>query len=303
MKLDVVFQQSHSTDVQAKMLEVITNANLPLILNWHLVDKINNKTLKQLVYVNPNTSNSVLNNPFLIAEFDKKDAITCYLCTIQCDDKGKPSITKVSPDWYKLQRRIVTAGRKSELLLQACKLTADSKVIDATAGFGYDSLILASSGAGVTMFDQNPVMALLLMLERERMNREPNWQGLMGRLDIRFGDAVECLLSSDDFSDNSLPNPPPARGREQVDVIYLDPMFPQDSYQGAKVGKGMQVLHGLAKPPTLKQEQTMLDVARSSVTKNGRVVVKRPKNAPYIANQQADESWANDVVRFDAYFV
>ena len=51
------------------------------------------------------------------------------------------------------------------MLLQACKLTDQSQVLDATAGFGHDSLILASTGAQVTMLERNPLMALLLMYD------------------------------------------------------------------------------------------------------------------------------------------
>ena len=82
----------------------------------------------------------------------------------------------MAPEWDKLQRRIVSAGRKSELLLQASKITSDSHVIDATAGFGHDSLILASTGAQVTMLEQQPLIALLLLVEQQRMSALPNWQ-------------------------------------------------------------------------------------------------------------------------------
>ena len=82
------------------------------------------------------------------------------------DEKNKLSWLSdglsVAPEWDKLQRRVVSAGRKSELLLQAVKVTSDSIVIDATAGFGHDSLILASTGAQVIMLEQQPLMALLL---------------------------------------------------------------------------------------------------------------------------------------------
>ncbi|MDN5561676.1 MAG: class I SAM-dependent methyltransferase, partial [Psychrobacter sp.] len=34
-----------------------------------------------------------------------------------------------------------------------------------------------------------------------------------------------------------------------------------------------------------------------------RVVVKRPQFAPLLAHQQPSESWHNEAVRFDGYFV
>ncbi|KRU22605.1 class I SAM-dependent methyltransferase [Psychrobacter piscatorii] len=224
------------------------------------------------------------------------------------DDKDKLSWLSdglsVAPEWDKLQRRVVSAGRKSELLLQAVKITSDSHVIDATAGFGHDSLILASTGAQVTMLEQQPLMALLLLVEQQRMSALPNWQKLMSRLQIINADALSYFasLKADDISNDG----------NAVDVVYLDPMFPEDSYQdnktgkGAKVGKHMQALHQLAHPPTLDEERQLLNSAKAIVSRSaqgqGRVIVKRPQFAPLLADEPASESWHNEAVRFDGYF-
>ena len=188
--------------------------------------------------------------------------------------------------------------------MQAAKITADSQVIDATAGFGHDSLILASTGAQVIMLEQQPLMALLLLAEQQRMSQQPNWQKLMSRLRIINIDALSYFASMQ----NSV-----IKKETAINVVYLDPMFPADSYQdsktgkGAKVGKQMQALHHLAQPPTLGQEIALLNNARAVVTINkenhSRVIVKRPQQAPFIANETPDESWHNTAVRFDGYFL
>ena len=225
------------------------------------------------------------------------------------DDKSKLSWLSdglsIAPEWDKLQRRVVSAGRKSELLLQATKMTADSKVIDATAGFGHDSLILASTGAQVTMLEQHPLMALLLLAEQQRMSTLPNWQKLMSRLHIINTDALSYFARFNNYLE--------ADNEQAVDVVYLDPMFPEDSYQdsktgkGAKVGKHMQALHQLVCPPTLAEEQKLLQSAQTFVSqqaqKQGRVIVKRPQFAPLLAHLEPSESWSNAAVRFDGYFV
>ncbi|WP_440463845.1 class I SAM-dependent methyltransferase [Psychrobacter sp. ASPA161_6] len=228
------------------------------------------------------------------------------------DEKNKLSWLSdglsVAPEWDKLQRRVVSAGRKSELLLQAAKVTSDSIVIDATAGFGHDSLILASTGAQVIMLEQQPLMALLLLVEQQRMSGLANWQKLMSRLQIINTDALSYF--------DSLNNVSAADHSKLVDVVYLDPMFPENSYQdsktgkGAKVGKHMQALHQLALPPTADEELQLLQSAQAVVRQNGRntqvqgrVVVKRPQLAPQLAHQPASESWHNEAVRFDGYFV
>lgn len=224
------------------------------------------------------------------------------------DNKNKLSLLKdglsVAPEWDKLQRRVVSAGRKSELILRAAKISADSQVIDATAGFGHDSLILASTGAQVMMLEQEPLMALLLLSEQQRMSAQPNWQKLMARLTIINTDALSYFAQlQKNTTDQAV----------AVDVVYLDPMFPEDSYQdsktgkGAKVGKQMQALHHLAHPPTLDEEMALLNKAQAVVADNqegrGRVIVKRPQQAPFLSQQNPDESWHNAAVRFDGYFV
>ena len=224
------------------------------------------------------------------------------------DNKNKLSLLKdglsVAPEWDKLQRRVVSAGRKSELILKAAKISADSQVIDATAGFGHDSLILASTGAQVMMLEQEPLMALLLFSEQQRMSAQPNWQKLMARLTIINTDALSYFARlQKNTTDQAV----------AVDVVYLDPMFPEDSYQdsktgkGAKVGKQMQALHHLARPPTLDEEKALLNNAQAVVADNqagqGRVIVKRPQQAPFLSQQNPDESWHNAALRFDGYFV
>lgn len=237
------------------------------------------------------------------------------------DDKNHLSLLSqglsAAPEWDKLQRRVVGAGRKSELLLKATKLTENSVIIDATAGFGHDSLILASTGAQVIMLEQQPVMALLLLVEQQRMSQQPNWQKLIARLHIINTDALSYFS---DFSSRresrALNSIDFVTTATDIDVVYLDPMFPIDSYEssktgkGAKVGKHMQALHHLAHPPTFIEEEQLLKSALEMVSTNpntsnntkGRVIVKRPSQAAFFALQSPDESWHNEAVRFDGYF-
>ncbi len=273
----------------APLQDLVIQHNLSLILAPELItDRLNQKRLQQL-------------------STDSAQAI------VLLDNKNQLSLLvdglSVAPEWDKLQRRVVSAGRKSELLLQAAKITTDSQVIDATAGFGHDSLILASTGAQVTMLEQQPIMALLLLAEQQRMSREPNWQKLMARLNIINTDALSYFAYLQDVTvdarDTAI--------NKSADVIYLDPMFPMDSYQNSKTGKGakvnkqMQALHQLAAPPTVEQEQQLLQSAQAVIKngeqQSGRVIIKRPQQAPLFANQAADESWHNTALRFDGYFI
>lgn len=278
-------QHSQVADIQA----LIVAHQLPIILHLELfTDKLSQKRRQQL--------SQTATQPILL--LDEKNKLSWLSDGLS-----------VAPEWDKLQRRVVSAGRKSELLLQAVKITSDSHVIDATAGFGHDSLILASTGAQVIMLEQQPLMALLLLVEQQRMSGLANWQKLMSRLHIINTDALGyfATLAADTIDDTK------EIDMKAVDVVYLDPMFPEDSYQdsktgkGAKVGKHMQALHQLASPPTLEQEEQLLQSAQAVIRQNaqtsGRVVVKRPQFAPLLAHQQPSESWHNEAVRFDGYFV
>ena len=280
---------SESQDVQVENLQaLIAQHQLPIILNPDLfTEKLTQKRRQQL-------SQTATQSILLLDEKNKLSWLSDGL--------------SVAPEWDKLQRRVVSAGRKSELLLQAAKITSDSTVIDATAGFGHDSLILASTGAHVIMLEQQPLMALLLLAEQLRMNALPNWQKLMSRLRIINTDALSYLASLKADVDDAK-----EVDAKAIDVVYLDPMFPEDSYQdsktgkGAKVGKHMQALHQLACPPTPEEEvqlqQSAQAVVSQSAQTSGRVIVKRPQFAPFLAHQPASESWHNEAVRFDGYFV
>lgn len=243
---------------------------LNLALTWHELDKINQKSLMNFAVEQRIFMGIIKGLPTLLY-YTGDETYQHY------------ELIKISANWQSLTKRIVTAGRKSELLLQACKLTSEMTAIDCTAGFGHDGLILASTGASVAMIEQNPVMFLLLQYEYQHMQQNPNWQKLLSRIGLHFGSAIEVLPTL-----------------SKAAVVYLDPMFPSDSYS-AKVNKNMQVLHALANPPTVDEERLLLKTASHRLNPNGKVVVKRPKAAPFLAQFEPNDSVSNDVLRFDIY--
>ena len=91
-----------------------------------------------------------------------------------------------------------------------------------------------------------------------------------------------------------------------VDVIYLDPMFPQrDQNQQAvkkqaQVKKQMQLLHLLLPEDGEMDLGDHLLVLAQDIAK--RVVVKRPRLAVFLNDQQPNHQWQGDACRFDAYF-
>jgi 16S rRNA (guanine1516-N2)-methyltransferase len=80
------------------------------------------------------------------------------------------------------------------------------------------------------------------------------------------------------------------------DVIYIDPMYPSRD-KSALVKKDMRLLHQLAGPDT--DSEQLLTTARTTALK--RVVVKRPKSAPFIGNQKPTTSLESKNTRYDVY--
>lgn len=249
---------------QDRLSELIDRQGLLVDIDYIYIEKINNKQLNLAL---DRLTEAQRSKPWLCVDKDK--------LVLLCRDAG--SLLKATPDWQSHTRRIVNAGRKSEILLQACKPTDGMRVIDGTAGFGQDSLILASTGAQVLMVEKSPALSLLLLAEQQRMLANQNWHKLLARLTLVCADFCQLQTSAD--------------------LVYLDPMFPKDSYQ-AKVNKNMQALQNLALPPTADQEKTMLDQA---LTLAPKVVVKRPVQAPFLASQEPVQSWQNDLIRLDKY--
>lgn len=102
----------------------------------------------------------------------------------------------------------------------------------------------------------------------------------MARINIQYGDSNTVL--------NSI---------EKVDLIYLDPMFPNDSYKGA-VNKNMQILHQFINPPAFDDEMNLFN---SAMNQCQTLIIKRPISAPHFANMFPTQSMNNDVIRFDKY--
>jgi 16S rRNA (guanine1516-N2)-methyltransferase len=155
-------------------------------------------------------------------------------------------------------------------------------VIDATAGLGRDAFILASLGADVLLLERSPLIAALLTDGLERGQADPELAPIIERMHPIETDSVVYLQGLDE------PHRP--------DVVYLDPMYPLRS-KSAKVKKEMIALQAVigADPDAHRLLAAALRAARD------RVVVKRPRGAPPLADRQADTSTGAGNTRFDIY--
>lgn len=159
------------------------------------------------------------------------------------------------------------------------------RVLDATAGLGRDSFVLADMGCAVTLCEREPVIAALLAsgLELARASGELWLQQVAARMQLVVGDALS-------LAEGTLAG---------VDVICLDPMFPQRE-KSAAVKKDMALFQSLLEADTspiaadqLLEWALLQDVAR--------VVVKRPVRAPFLNAVAPSHAVSGKAVRFDVY--
>lgn len=156
------------------------------------------------------------------------------------------------------------------------------RIIDATAGFGKDAFVFASLGCQVLMIEQQPIIAALVADAMQRAKQHTDTSDIISRLRLHQGDAVTYLAEIAEA--------------DRPDVVYLDPMYPARE-KSALVKKEMQFLQQLV--GTDNNNRELLAVSRQAAIK--RVVVKRPKGAEYLADQQPHASIESKNTRYDIY--
>lgn len=175
------------------------------------------------------------------------------------------------------------SGLSRELLVRAARIRdADAPLtaVDATAGLGEDSLLLAASGFHVTLYERNPVICELLRDAVRRATQEPELKDIAARMHVLHGDSREALL----------------RMETAPDVILLDPMFPERQ-KSALVKKKLQMIQKLEFP--CSDEWALLEAAIRARPK--KLVIKRPPKGPFLAGIKPDYSITGKAVRFDAF--
>jgi 16S rRNA (guanine1516-N2)-methyltransferase len=199
--------------------------------------------------------------------------------------RGGPSPVAVDFCSGALLHRLRGIGPRREDLARAVGLPAPRQlqVVDATAGWGRDSAVLAALGCAVTMIERHAVVAALLAdgVARASLSAEAEVQRFLPRLRLVQADAADWLMTAAD---------------PQPDVVLLDPMFP-DRAGSAAVRKEMVLFQRLVGDDADAERLLVaaLDRARH------RVVVKRPLAAPPLQGRAPDFSLKGKSTRFDVY--
>jgi len=213
----------------------------------------------------------------------------------------------------KMQYRRKQASLHKEVLAKAIGISPQKKpfIVDATAGLGRDSFILACLGYEVTMLERSEILYEALRDALWRAEQVPELAPVVHRMHLIHGDAIEWLRERiDGMRCLNPPSPNPflllsqeegeqcemeACG-EPPDVIYLDPMFP-GRQKSALVKKDMRLLQTiLGKDEDADQ---LLEMALACAKQ--RVVVKRPRLAPPLAGKPPSFEKPGKTSRFDIY--
>lgn len=154
-------------------------------------------------------------------------------------------------------------------------------VVDATAGWGQDSLHIFRMGYEVVCMERSPVMGELLL---DGFNRLVGLDWVrrlqLTAPQLMMGNAIELLGTLD----------------SRPDCIYLDPMFPPKRKKSALAKKSMVVLRDLLGDDLDKEA---LFAAAMAAT-GRRVVVKSPDYAEPLGGKPS-ESFQGKLLRYDVY--
>lgn len=183
-------------------------------------------------------------------------------------------------DFSRLLPRLRSDRLSRELLVRAARVRGVEAptAVDATAGLGEDSLLLAAAGFSVRLYEKDQVIAALLRDALERAAALPELADVVARMELLEEDSVEALPHLD-FS---------------PDVVLLDPMFPERT-KSAAVKKKFQLLHHLERP--CENEGELLDAALAACPR--KIVIKRPPKGPVLAGVKPSYQVTGKAVRYD----
>lgn len=288
-------------------------------------------------------------------QFDNEMLEAKYGLYLESREEGltlTDGVLELRADLTEMLPRLKQSNLERELLVKAARLKnvplSSLHVLDATAGFGEDSLLLAAAGCRVTLYEYNPVIAALLQdaldraLKKAESDRnesdrnepdrnEPKRSGwdrgelslAVSRMKLICGDSISAMrmLKSEHNCDNTYGNrqmkgddsygnrqtkgddlyenqQQDCNMADRIDVILLDPMFPERQ-KSALIKKKFQLLQKLELP--CSNEFDLLDAAFAARPR--KIIIKRPLKGPYLAGRKPDYSIEGKAIRYDCIYV
>ncbi len=227
--------------------------------------------------------------------FPATSEITKHNYALYYSDKGL-SLIKVSPSKKKISEIIFIDflggkngyRRKQDLTIKqplakavGIKSGVRPTIFDATAGLGSDGFFLACLGSQITLCERSPVIAILLRDAFERARIEPETTEIIKeKISLIEGDSASILEQL----------------TERFSTVYLDPMYPHRT-NSALNKQEMRVIRNIVGDDY--DSDKLFEAAMQYAEK--RVVVKRPKGAPYLAESKPSFEVRMKNSRFDVY--
>ena len=223
------------------------------------------------------------------------DALVLWLDSqglgLQAIEKPLPAPVRVDFASDALRWRTAQGGGGGEAVVKACGVkphmtgSARLRVLDATAGWGRDSWLLAHVGADVQSCERSPIVQALLRDGLSRALANPETCATASRLQLHAGSAQAVLMQL-----RELPS------QDRPETVYLDPMFPHRD-KSALVKLDMRLFRQVVGSDDDADELLLL--ARQVATR--RIVVKRPRHAPDLAGVAPHQRMEGQSNRFDLY--
>ncbi len=180
--------------------------------------------------------------------------------------------------------RLRFGGGRGQALAKAMGLRAGKTptIIDATAGLGRDSFLLASLGAQVTMIERSEKMHALLADGMDRAAQEGGeLREIIGRMTLLKGDAKDLLPEL------------------SAEAILVDPMHPERKTSALVKLELRQVRE------IVGTDEDAVDLMRVALeTARNRVVLKWPAKADPIAGiRKCSHQILGKTTRYDVFMV
>lgn len=224
-------------------------------------------------------------------EVPDEDRFTALLLvspdTLALRAPGRGAPHPVAVDFGAAAMRHRRRGGQNELLGRAVGVgkKAPLRLLDATAGLGRDSFVLADLGCEVTLAEREPVVAALLRSGLTRaQGAEDLWlREVARRMTLAEGDVRQLSATT----------------LQAQDVIYLDPMFPPRD-KSAAVKKEMALFQALFSHAAAVEDAGAL-LAWALQLPVARVVVKRPLKSAPLDGRVPSHAIRGKAVRYDVY--
>lgn len=191
-------------------------------------------------------------------------------------------LSSLSVDWVAKwryhQRFFARHPRRKEPFFRACAVKKNKFFLDATAGLGFDSLLLAFFGAHVCMVERNPFIYALLVNALHRF--EQVFAQEAKQLAVVFSEAQKEVE------------------KNHYHGVFYDPMY-QEPRQKTAPRKEMRIFRELG----LAQEnsQQSIQICQQLYDSVGkRLVIKRPARAQPLW-RKPDMSYVGKSTRYDVY--